>query len=715
MKKKLVTAILTTFMFHQLILGQTESYTVTPAPFSSKNYDEFSPVYYKNGIVFCTNRSPNLFFNYSGSKNKGLIKINYIDITRKANMKNGKLFSKNLTTKLNDGPVTFNKRGDTIYYSRNLEVNIKMKDISVPRNKLGIFSAELVGNKWTKIREFRFNNEWYNVTTPCLSPDGKRLFFASDKPGGFGGSDLYYCRWKGDYWEDPVNMGPVINTSGNEAYPFINVAGELFFSSDGHPGLGGKDIFFSRFSDTAWIKPIPLDPPINSTYNDFGIITDSLMNSGYFSSDRDNSIDIYQFKTNLPQIFYTSIQRENQYCFIFDDNGSIVVDTVNLQYKWYFGDGKSSSKAVASHCYPGPGNYIVKLDLAERGTGKLFFTKLTYNLELRDFEQPYINSSNVAVKGDIVEFDGLKSYLPGFEILSYSWDFGDGNRSVGEKTKHSYQEKGEYTVNLELTLKASTGNIHKTGVSKKILVTTDLKEKASYLAKRTSVKTILSDIRNNDNARIRTQFSAETEFQQDAVFTVELLSSKNKVGLNSSIFRNVPPKYTIKEKFSSDDGIYSYIVDQQMSLMATYPAYREMLALGFKDVRIKIFVLKDPSEKELHNLIKIYGANAESYFDSSDKLTSDAFIMLDQIVKLMNKYPSIGIEVAVHSDNIGPAVKSLQLSQRRSQLLVNYLINRGISSKRLLATGFGGSKPIAPNFLEKDRKLNRRIDFIISK
>ena len=379
------------------------------------------------------------------------------------------------------------------------------------------------------------------------------------------------------------------------------------------------------------------------------------------------------------------------------------------------GTGNRPPKLLLNIAFPGPGNYNVKLDIVERGTGKLFFTKLSYNLELRDFEQPYINSPDVAVKGDVVEFDGLKSYFPGFKILNYSWDFGDGNRSFGENVKHTFKEKGEYTVNLELTLKASTGNIHKTGVSKKILVTTDLKEKASYLAKRTSVKTILSDIRNNDNARIRTQFSAETEFQQDAVFTVELLSSKNKVGLNSSIFRNVPKKYTIKEKFNPDDAIYSYIVDQQMSLMATYPAYREMAGLGFKDVRIKIFVLKDPSEKELHNLIKIYGAFAESYFDSSDRLTSNAYIMLDQIVKLMNKYPSIRLEVAVHSDNTGSAENSLALSQRRSQLLVNYLINRGISTKRLVATGFGGSKPIAPNFLEKDRKLNRRIDFIIIK
>ena len=88
-----------------------------------------------------------------------------------------------------------------------------------------------------------------------------------------------------------------------------------------------------------------------------------------------------------------------------------------------------------------------------------------------------------------------------------------------------------------------------------------------------------------------------------------------------------------------------------MNLMATYPAFRKMVSLGFKDVQIKMFVLTDPAEKELHNLIRINGAFADSYFDISDRLTSNAFIMLDQMVKLMNKYPSLKLEVAVHTDN----------------------------------------------------------------
>jgi hypothetical protein len=245
MIQKLVVVILIA-LFSPIIFGQPQTYTVKKASFCSDKYDEFSPVFYKNGIVFSSNRNLSLS-NRTTSQNKGLFKIYYIDTTGRVSWESTKLFSKNLTTILNDGPVSFNRSKDTIYFSRNQDVSNKLSDVSNPRNKLGIYSAVLVNGQWTKVRELRINNEWYNITTPCLSPDGKKLYFASDKPGGFGGSDLYYSVWKDDRWEDPVNLGPVINTKGNESYPFINSSGELFFSSDGLPGHGGKGYFLFCF------------------------------------------------------------------------------------------------------------------------------------------------------------------------------------------------------------------------------------------------------------------------------------------------------------------------------------------------------------------------------------------------------------------------------------------------------------------------------------
>jgi outer membrane protein OmpA-like peptidoglycan-associated protein len=713
MNFKLAIAVLLAAFIHQLLSGQSETYSVKKASFSTDKYDEFSPVGYKNGIVFCTNRTTTKVLSYTNQENKGFVKMDFID-TLGSYVQGSSLFSKKLTTKFNDGPVTFNSHGDTIYFSRNIIIDGKRSELSSVRNKLGIFYAVFDGTDWSKIRELRINNEWYNVTTPWLSTDGKKLFFASDKPGGYGGSDLYYCQWRNDYWEDPVNLGSVINTKGNESYPFINAAGEFFFSSDGHPGVGGKDIFFSRYADSTWSTPVCLDAPINSQYDDFGIFTDTLMQKGYFSSNRDKSIDIFQFKTNFPQIFYSAQQKENNYCFIFNDSGSVVIDTLNLRYKWSFGDGKSTTGMVVSHCFPGPGNYNIRLDIIERANGRVFFTKLLNDVEIRDYEQAYINAPDYSVKGDQVSFDALKSYVPGYKIINCSWDFGDSQRAKGEKVTHVYATKGEYAVNLEVALRSdSTGLVKKTGITRKIIIFEDAQAGTAYLAKGISVKKQVPDVRISPNASILTRYSAESEFKRDAVFRIELISSKTKLDINGSQFKNVPQIFTIKERFDPNEGLYSYTIDQQLSLMATYPSYMKIASLGFKEVKVKMEVLTDPAEKELHNLIRINGAFADTYFDNSDRLTSNAFIMLDQIVKLMNKYPVLKLEVAVHTDNSGLAENNLAVSQKRAQLLVDYLTTRGISIRRLVATGFGGSKPIAPNFLEKDRKLNRRIDFII--
>ncbi len=712
-KKILIIAIC--FIFPIILPAQTETYTVTRAPFSKDNYAEFSPVYYRDGIVFCTNRKKG-FSGYSNSSGEGFMNIYYVDNKGGRTRPKTKLFSKNLRSRLNDGPVTFNQAGDTIYFSRNLIIEGSMNELSSNRNKLGIFSAVMEDNKWTRIREFRFNNEWHNVTTPYLSPDGQSLYFASDMPGGFGGSDLYYSQWKDGYWDTPVNLGPVINTSGNEAYPFINSMGELFFSSDGHPGLGGRDIFVTKSMDTTWHTPVGIDPPINSKFDDFGITTDMLMNEGYFSSNRDQSVSIYHFKTNFPQIFYSNIQKENLHCFTFQDHGSIEVDTTYLQYKWHFGDGTSATGAVVKHCFLDPGNYKIRLDIIDRRTGKLFFTKLDYDLELRDYEQAYISSPEFATRRNEVKFNAQNSYLPGYSIIDYAWDFGDGNRASGLTASNVYSEEGKYTITLVLTLRSElTGQHKKTNISKHITISGNQLETEFFTAEKAAVKTDAPDIRDYENAIIKPVYSAEIKFQQDAIFAIELLSSKNKVDINNKIFRNVPPKYTVRERFIAEENTYSYIIDQRMTLMATYPAYSEILRLGFKDVRIRLFVLKDAAEKELHNLIKNHGASADLYFDRNNKLTSNAYIMLDQLVTLINKYPAIMLEIAVHTDNTGTAAANLALSQTRSRTLVNYLINRGISSDRVLATGYGGSKPVAPEVQEKDRKLNRRIDLVILK
>ena len=151
-----------------------------------------------------------------------------------------------------------------------------------------------------------------------------------------------------------------------------------------------------------------------------------------------------------------------------------------------------------------------------------------------------------------------------------------------------------------------------------------------------------------------------------------------------------------------------------MTLMSTYNAYTDMIAAGYPETRVRIKALEDPAEKELYRIAKTYGMSTDNYFDSRNRLVTSAYLMLDQIVMLMNKYPEIDLVIEVHTDNQGVAANLVSMSQSRASEIMNYLISRGISSERLSAKGYGGARPVASNITWSDRRLNRRIEFALS-
>lgn len=209
-----------------------------------------------------------------------------------------------VNTRFHEGPSALLPDGSLIF-TRNNYYSGKKGSSSEGVTKLKLFTASGAG--WKKIEGFPYNSDEYSVGHPTVSPAGDILIFASDKPGGFGGTDLYYSvRVKNGRWGRPVNLGNKINTEGDEQFPYLDNSGSLYFSSNGHPGIGGLDIFRVPFTDLkVQTKPTNLGIPVNSGKDDFGFILSPDKQEGYLSSNRKGNDDIYHF---VKQEFAISLQ-----------------------------------------------------------------------------------------------------------------------------------------------------------------------------------------------------------------------------------------------------------------------------------------------------------------------------------------------------------------------------------------------------------------------
>jgi outer membrane protein OmpA-like peptidoglycan-associated protein len=206
-----------------------------------------------------------------------------------------------------DGPATFNADGTKMYFSRNNYHDSKKITNSKGVMLMGIYSADLVDGKWTNVKPSNLNNADYIVYHPSLSQDGKKLYFSSDMPGGFGGTDIYVSDVNADgSLGTPKNLGNILNTEGNESFPFIHSEeGTLYFSSDDHVGAGLLDVFAAvKDQNDNIVNVINLGEPINSEKDDFAYYLSPNGLEGYISSNRDAGMggdDIYAF-TRIPPL-----------------------------------------------------------------------------------------------------------------------------------------------------------------------------------------------------------------------------------------------------------------------------------------------------------------------------------------------------------------------------------------------------------------------------
>ncbi len=252
-------------------------------------YSEFCPAFYKNNIVFLTDNrnSKSGFFSWFIS-----------EPDQEGNLNAAEPIKNHFKTQYNAGPLTFYDNDTRVIFSQNY-TDEKLSRININEIPLQLFKADIgLDDQWINSTALPFVTKEYSCTQPTISGDGKTLYFTSDMPGGFGGADIYKSVLISGLWIDPVNMGPVINTPGDEMFPYIFHDTVMYFSSNGHGGLGGLDILKINLADKS-SKVKLMGYPINSSGDDFGIAMNNDDLNGYFSSNRkqgSGNDDLYRFK-----------------------------------------------------------------------------------------------------------------------------------------------------------------------------------------------------------------------------------------------------------------------------------------------------------------------------------------------------------------------------------------------------------------------------------
>jgi hypothetical protein len=463
MMRKILNIIFILVLFHDTVMSQAENpplFRVIKMSFNNEMFSEISPVIVKDGIIFCSNRRFSSLRDRTSFDGK---RVYNIYIARKKDTADWYKPVEIRTERsylFNNGPLCFSPDGSKVFFTSDVETGDVVRKKTF-RNHSGIFEADYneAANILSDTRPFPFNGKQHDTGHPSLSSDGKVIYFSSTMPGGRGGSDIWYCTRDGDKWSDPVNPGPAVNSPSNENYPFIHPSGTLYFSSNRPGGRGRLDVYRTAMYLGKWETPVAMPEPVNSPYDDFAFVADTDLLSGYFSSNRDRTDDIYRFVSTIIRKAYCDALAENNYCYELIEENAAKFDTIPFRYVWKFGDGSSAEGAAVVHCYPGAGSYLVQLDVENLITREIMYNEKSYNLEITDIEQPYITSPDTGAVGQVLKLDAGSTNLPGWSITRYYWNFGDETVAVGSQVGKVYARPGTYNIQLIVTDEPQPGGI----------------------------------------------------------------------------------------------------------------------------------------------------------------------------------------------------------------------------------------------------------------
>ena len=314
-------------------------YVIRPLSVNTEG-SEIGPAYYRDQMIFSSTHGGNGAVSRKYKWNElPYLDLYFGDIAADGDLVNVKPFAPKLKTSYHDGPVSFDLHEDKLFITRNNVGKTGANKGKEGEVNLKILLGGKEDDKWEYRGELPFNSDDYSVGHPSVDKSGNVLYFASDMPGGYGGSDIYFSTFSNGYWSEPFNLGPKVNTEGNEFFPYISNDGVLYFSSSGHGGLGGLDIFFSVPERGVFNVVENMGYPLNSPKDDFSFILDESGTQGYFASNRKGgkgNDDLFYLKIKYIPVIIRGVVKDRETNEIIPDTRISIInenaDTVHTAY-----------------------------------------------------------------------------------------------------------------------------------------------------------------------------------------------------------------------------------------------------------------------------------------------------------------------------------------------------------------------------------------------
>lgn len=615
---------------------------------------DYAPMFYKDGqLLFTSNRkNKKAVFDKWSADQFSRIYLASMDSTQRVTAIGSKAKRKIAT-----GSVAYNKQNDELIFSRS---SFKKKALVAQNGKkvpaMQLYSSVFNGKSAGSQVALPINVAGYSTGTPAFSKDGKTMYFASDRPGGLGGTDLYYStRDANGKWSEPKSLGANINTAFDEKYPFVAEDGTLYFASNNPGGLGGLDVYKAKLENNSFSAAENVGAPVNSSKDDYGFIMAPDNKGGYFTSNRDGGMgedDIYKFTFDITKLEYKVTVKVVESLhqnplplatLALDCKGMNPENTLadeNGEKQFTIKGGKICSLDIIADGYK-PGNLaITPADRGKTVTVTLNPDIIKWQVTVLQKEnmQPVRDAAITIINGDGAEMNYVtdengkfEATLPAakYKVSSHDYSSVQDQFTQADADKNSLVLARQYLIpRNELAVNVPlTANCFSSAVS-----VTDLGNGQTY------------DVKPNTNGVLRIDLKL--------------------------------------------DNIYLIKHNQRVDTISTYDLHPGQEIEG----PCKFFV----GQTWIVNNI---------YYDFNKwNIRADAATELDNVVRLMKENPTLEIELGSHTDCRGPAQLNNVISARRAKSVVDYLGAKGIKKKRIIAAGYGELHPTNNCVCEGDQK-----------